>query len=221
MKAMILAAGRGERLKPLTDHTPKPMLPVAGKPLIAHQLGWLRAAGITEVVINLHHLGEQIQAFCGDGEQFGVSIRYSHEETLLETAGGIVNALPLLGSAPFVLLNGDIFTDFAFASLPDTPPSWADLHIVLTPTPAYRDHGDFEWRDGRITRRGDDYVYCGIAVINPDWLAPLAAQPASLQQPLFDAVANGRVSAQVWNGEWTDIGTPAQLKAINARLSEP
>ena len=118
MKAMILAAGRGERLKPLTDQTPKPMLEVGGKPLIAHQIAWLSAAGINEIVINLHHLGDQIESFCGDGTQFGVSIRYSREAVLLETAGGIVNALPLLGERPFVLLNGDVFTDFPFGQLP-------------------------------------------------------------------------------------------------------
>lgn len=221
MRAMILAAGRGERLRPLTDQTPKPLLPVAGKPLIAHQLQWLQTAGISEVVINLHHLGEQIEAFCGDGAAFGVAIRYSHEDILLETAGGIVNALPLLGDDPFVLLNGDVFTNFAFASLPARPPAWADLHIVLTPTPDYRKHGDFEFADGRVTRRGEAFVYCGIAVIDPRWLASLSAQPASLQQPLFDAVARGRVSAQIWNGDWTDIGTPAQLQAINARPAAP
>ena len=214
---MILAAGRGERLRPLTDRTPKPLIPVAGKPLIAHQLQWLQAAGITEVVINLHHLGAQIEAFCGDGRDFGVHIRYSREEVLLETAGGIANALPLLGSAPFLLLNGDVFTDFDFSHLPQRPPAWADLHAVLTPTPEYREHGDFECADGRITGRGETYVYCGIAVVDPAWLAHLPAEPHSLQQPLFEAVHRGRASAQIWTGDWIDIGTPAQLAEANAR----
>jgi len=216
---MILAAGRGERLRPLTDTTPKPLLSVGGEPLIAHQLRCLRSAGITEVVINVHHLGEQIQAFCGDGQHFGLTIAYSHEPVLLETAGGIVNALPLLGDAPFVLLNGDVFSDFTFNTLPAAPPDWADLHIVVTPTPAYRDHGDFECTNDRVTKRGEAYVYCGIAVIDPAWLGTLPTGPFSLQQPLFQAVASGRVSAQIWPGEWIDIGTPTQLRDINARLS--
>ena len=219
MKAMILAAGRGERLRPLTDHTPKPLLKVGGKPLIAHQLEWLHAAGIDEVVINLHHLGDQIEAFCGDGSTFGVAIRYSREPVLLETAGGIVNALPLLGNGPFVLLNGDIFTNFPLAELPQRPPPWADLHVVLTPTPSYRAHGDFEWADGRVTGRGERFVYCGIAVVNPQWLAALPARPSSLQQPLFEAVARGRVAGQIYHGRWIDIGTPDQLQAINAQLT--
>ena len=122
MKAMILAAGRGERLRPLTEHTPKPLVRVGGTPLIAHQLRWLASAGITEIVVNLHHLGEQIASFCGDGQQFGVAIQYSREEELLETAGGILNALPLLGDEPFVVLNGDVYTDFPFARLPAAPP---------------------------------------------------------------------------------------------------
>ncbi len=225
MKAMILAAGRGERLQPLTSHTPKPMIPVGGKPLIAHQLSWLKNANITEIVINLHHLGEKIETFCGDGSRFGVNIRYSREARLLDTAGGIANALPLLGEHPFVLLNGDVFTDFPFASLPERPPQWADVHLVLTPTPGYRSDGDFELADDRVIARGSTFVYCGIAVIDPRWIQALVdaspgaePTPLSLQQPLFRAVAAGRVSAQRWDGVWIDIGSPAQLRFINEQL---
>ena len=216
---MILAAGRGERLRPLTDQTPKPLLQVAGEPLIAHQLRWLATAGIREVVINLHHLGKQIQDYCGNGDLFGLAITYSHEDVLLETAGGIVNALPLLGEAPFLLLNGDIYTDFDFTSLPAAPPVATDIHLVLTPTPHYRTHGDFDWADGRVTQRGESYVYCGIAIVDPSWLKRLPTQPLSLQQPLFEAVAKSRVSGQLWHGTWTDIGTVAQLEEINERLA--
>jgi MurNAc alpha-1-phosphate uridylyltransferase len=217
MKAMILAAGRGERLKPLTDTTPKPMLKVGAEPLIAHQLRWLKVAGIAEVVINLHHLGEQIADFCGDGRQFGVNIEYSVEETLLETGGGIVNALPLLGEQPFLILNGDIYTDFSFADLPTKPPSWADLHLLLVPRPDFRDRGDFDYADGRVTARGEGFVYPGIAVLRPELFSGRRVEAFSLQQTLFKAVENGKASAQIWPGYWTDIGSHRQLQAVNER----
>lgn len=214
MKAMILAAGRGERLRPLTDSTPKPMLHVRGRPLLAHQLDWLVAAGFSEVVINLHHLGEQIEGHFGDGEDIGIRIRYSHESEPLETGGGIANALPLLGSKPFLVINGDIFTDFSFDQLEGIP-AWADMHLLLTPTPDFRERGDFDYADGKVTHRGNDYVYCGIAVMRPELFGGLAIEPFSAQRLLFDAVAGGRASAQVWSGYWTDIGSADQLKAVN------
>ena len=215
---MILAAGKGERLRPLTNTTPKPMLEVGTEPLIAHQLGWLKAAGITEVVINLHHLGEQIEAFCADGRKFGLNIRYSYEQALLETGGGIVNALPLLGDEPFMILNGDIFTDFAFATMPASPPQWADLHLVLTARPRFREHGDFDFADGRITARGDGFVYCGIALLRPELFSNMKVEPFSLQDTLFAAVQQGKASAQIWPGYWTDIGSHDQLQSVNTYL---
>jgi MurNAc alpha-1-phosphate uridylyltransferase len=215
MKAMILAAGKGERLLPLTNTTPKPMLRVGSRPLIAHQLGWLKQAGITDIVINLHHLGEQIEAFCGNGGAFGMHIDYSREDTLLETGGGIVKALPLLGTEPFMLLNGDIYTDFPFRDLPTSPPPWADLHLVLTPTPAFRERGDFNCANGRITARGDDYVYCCIAVLRPELFKGMPVAPFSLQRTLFQTVEDGTASAQIWNGYWTDIGSHDQLRTVN------
>ena len=187
---MILAAGRGERLRPLTDHTPKPMVEVRGRPLLAHQIEWLQAAGIRDLVINLHHLGEQIEAHFGDGSAFGVRIQYSREEELLETGGGIVNALPMLGDKPFLILNGDIFTDFPFSTL--TPiPDWADIHLVVTPTPDYRDQGDFEYASGRITASGNSYVYCGIAILRPAQFAGEAVAPFSLRDRFFEAIDGG------------------------------
>ena len=150
MKAMILAAGRGERLRPLTDRMPKPMIPIASEPLITHQIRWLQRAGVTEVVINLHHLGEQIQSHLGSGRDLGVSIRYSLEEELLDTGGGIVKALPLLGEAPFLLLNGDIWSNFRFVSLVDAMPETG--HVVLTPTPAHRKVSDFGLDGTRVWR---------------------------------------------------------------------
>ena len=144
MKAMILAAGRGERLRPLTDRVPKPLAEVGGEPLLAHQLRWLAAAGLRDVVINLHHLGQQIVEAFGDGTAHGVRIRYSEEPTLLETGGGIVNALPLLGDEPFVLLNGDIFTDFPLTRLLTRLAPGAGAHLLVTPRPPFREHGDFD-----------------------------------------------------------------------------
>ena len=214
MKAMILAAGRGERLKPLTDTTPKPLLPVRGRPLLIHQLEWLKAAGITDIVINLHHLGEQIVARIGDGSAFGVRIRYSRETELLETGGGVVKALPLLGSEPFLLLNGDIFTDFPLSEL-STLPGWADIHLLVTPTPAHRDRGDFEVKGGRVVARGQSYVYCGIALLRPGLFARDAPVPFSLAGHFFRAIERGTLSAQIWTGFWTDIGSPDQLARVN------
>jgi MurNAc alpha-1-phosphate uridylyltransferase len=220
VKAMILAAGKGERLRPLTERTPKPLLAVGPSPLIAHQLEWLRDAGVTEVVINLHHLGEQIEAFCGDGRNFGLTVHYSHEDTLLETGGGIVKALPLLGNAPFLVLNGDIYTEFPFSDLPSSPPEWADLHLLLAPTPAYRFHGDFNSEAHRITGRGDDFVYCGIGVLRSKLFADRRIEPFSLQHTLFQAVEQGRASAQIWDGYWIDIGGHDQLQTVNDHLRQ-
>lgn len=212
--AMILAAGRGERLRPLTDRVPKPLLLVRGQPLLAHQLGWLKAAGITNLVINLHHLGEQIEAYCGNGSVHGLQIQYSHEPTLLETGGGVQKALPLLGNEPFLLLNGDIFTSFNLSELSDIP-DWADVHLLLTPTPAFRTAGDFLYADGRVLERGGDHVYCGIAVLRPGLFQQRRAGAFSLRELFFEAAAAGRASAQLWCGDWTDIGSRDQLEAIN------
>ncbi|MEZ5560722.1 MAG: nucleotidyltransferase family protein [Pseudomonadales bacterium] len=221
MRAMILAAGRGERLRPLTDRMPKPLVEVAGRPLIEHQLSWLRRAGVDTVVINLHHLAAQIVAALGDGSRFGLQIIYSHEAELLETGGGIVKALPALGDAPFVLINGDIYTDFDLADLPAEPAPGCDAHLLLTPKPGFRAEGDFEAAAGRVTGRGDAYVYCGIAVLRPRLLAGRSECRFSLRDALFAAVERHAVSAQIWRGLWTDIGTLEQLQALRAQAGPP
>lgn len=217
MKAMILAAGRGERLRPLTDRLPKVLAPVAGEPLLAHQLRWLAAAGIRDVVINLHHLGQQIVDAVGDGAAYGVRISYSMEPELLETGGGIVKALPLLGSAPFLVLNGDIYTDFPLAELPQRPPPDALAHLLVTPKPDFRERGDFDVADGWIRGRGDGYVYCGIAVLDPAALTGYPDDHFSLREVFFALLERQALSARVWNGYWSDIGTQAQLEAVDAR----
>jgi MurNAc alpha-1-phosphate uridylyltransferase len=218
MKAMILAAGRGERLRPLTDRLPKPLAPVAGEPLLAHQLRWLARAGFRDVVINLHHLGAQIEAAFGDGRAFGVRIVYSREAERLETGGGIMNALPLLGPAPFLVLNGDIFTEFPLDSMPVVPPGGSNLHLLLTPRPARRATGDFEYAAGRVTSRGDTYVYPGISVLRPELFAGRPLAPFSLRDVMFEELAHGRLTAQLWDGFWIDIGTQDDLDALDARL---
>ncbi len=190
------------------------MLIVRGRPLLAHQLAWLTAAGITEVVINLHHLGEQIEDYFAEGAASGVNIRYSREAEPLETGGGIVKALPLLGDEPFLIVNGDIYTDFPLTDLVPLPP-WADMHLLLTPTPAFRKHGDFDYADGKVTGRGEGFVYCGIAIMRPELFSGLPVSRFSTQGMLFDAAANGRLSGQVWEGYWTDIGSEDQLNAAN------
>lgn len=214
MKAMILAAGRGERLRPLTDHTPKPLLAIAGQPLIVHQLRALARAGVRDIVVNLHHLGESIAAALGTGAEFGVRIDYSREAELLETGGGIVRALPLLGDAPFIVVAGDIWTDYPFARLLDGP--GRDLgHLVLVRTPAHRSDGDFGLEADRVTRGTDrPYTYAGISVLHPDLFigAPQGAFP--LRDLLFDAIRAGRLGGELWDGDWTDIGTPAQFESL-------
>ena len=150
MKAMILAAGEGRRMRPLTDVTPKPLLEVAGKPLIEHHIARLAAAGFTEIVVNVSHLGQQLVDFLGDGSQWQVAISISAEQTPLETAGGIIQALPHLGDAPFLLISGDVFTDYPFAQLRETAPAERGAHIVLVPNPAHHPEGDFLLSDCRV-----------------------------------------------------------------------
>ena len=217
MRAMILAAGRGERLRPLTERIPKAMAEVGGEPLLAHQLRWLAGVGVREVVINLHHLGQQIVDAFGDGRGYGVRITYSLEPRLLETGGGIVKALPLLGGEPFLLLNGDIYTDFPLATLPPALAAGARAHLVVTPRPSFRERGDFEVADGRVTARGQGYVYCGIALLDPAALRGRAAEPFSLRDVFFELIGQRALTAQIWPGYWTDIGTLAQLEEINKR----
>ena len=206
MKAMILAAGQGRRLAPLTDHTPKPLLPVAGEPLLIRQISQLSRAGYIDIVINLHHLAEQIETTLGDGSEFDVTIHYSHEQNLLETGGGIVNALPLLGDAPFVLLNGDICTDFNFDDLSTTLNEDTLGHLVVIKKPSNRDQGDFEVNGKRITKRGGNWVYCGIAVLDPMLFSDAPDGAFSLRDVYFSALAKNQLSAQIHTGQWTDIG---------------
>ena len=221
MRAMILAAGRGERLRPLTERMPKPMIPIAGEPLIVHQLRWLRRAGIEEVVVNLHHLGDQLARHVGNGSDIGVRVCYSREETLLGTGGGVRRALPLLGDDPFLVLNGDIWTNFPFRGLLAAAPEAA--HLVLTPRPAHRTRADFALVDGFARRHGgegDDLVFCGIAVLDPGVFAGTPEGPFDLAREIyFDAADEGRLTGELFEGTWFDIGSPDQLRAVR-RLTD-
>ena len=218
MKAMILAAGRGERMRPLTDRTPKPLLRVGGLCLIEYHLRALERAGIHEVVINLGHLGDQIEALLGDGQRYGLSIRYSHEgEHILDTGGGIHHALPLVGDEPFLVINGDVFTDFPFAGLPARPAALA--HLVLVANPGHHPHGDFSLENGQVQSEGTPrYTFSGIGVYRPELFADCDAGVFPLAPILRRAMASDQVSGELYGGLWCDVGTPERLGALAERL---
>ncbi|MDS4022108.1 MAG: nucleotidyltransferase family protein [Candidatus Competibacter sp.] len=221
MKAMILAAGRGERMRPLTDHTPKPLLPVAGRPLIVHHLEALRAAGIRELVINTGHLGERLPAALGDGGTWGMRIAWSREPPdALETGGGIFQALPLLGPEPFLVVNGDVWTDYPFARLPVTPAGLA--HLVLVGNPPHHPQGDFALAaDGRLAESGGvRLTFSGISVLRPELFAGCAPGRFPLGPLLRRAIAAGRASGERHDGSWRDIGTPQRLAELDRDLRE-
>lgn len=212
MKAMVLAAGRGERMRPLTDRVPKPLLPVAGKPLIVHHLEALARAGYDEVVVNLSWLGAQIRELLGDGGDFGLKIDYSDEAEALETAGGIRQALPLLGEQ-FVVVNADIFTDYDFSRLRGIESA---AHLVLVPNPAHNDGGDFALAETLVRNRGEPrFTFSGIACYRRELFAALEPGKRPLAPLLREAADAGRVSGELFAGSWTDIGTPERLRAID------
>ena len=216
MKAMILAAGRGERMRPLTDHTPKPLLLVAGKPIIEHTITQLVAAGFTEIVINHAHLGAQIEATLGNGQALGASICYSPEgEQGLETAGGIINALPLLGDEIFLVVNGDIATDFDFATLKNIPVDLA--HLVLVANPKHHPEGDFGLDDTGLVyeHAHEQYTFSGIGLYSPKLFHNLPAGSRKLGPLLRQAIAKQQISGQKFIGFWIDIGTPERLQDLN------
>ena len=215
MRAMILAAGRGERLRPLTDHTPKPLLIAAGKPLIEHQIDRLRQAGLTELVINLGWLGEQIEQALGDGHRHGLSIRYSREpQTALETAGGIRQALHLLGESAFMVVNADVLCDFPLARLRELEPDGL-AHLVMVDNPAHHPHGDFALVDGRLRLDGEPRLtYSGIGVFRPEMFRDLDPGVRPLRPVLEDAIMHDQVSAELHRGHWVDIGTPERLREL-------
>ncbi len=218
--AMILSAGRGERLRPLTDTTPKALLEVAGEPLIVHHLRALREAGVEDVIVNLSHLGEQIQDALGEGKEFGMRILYSPEPTpALETGGGIRQALPLLGPDPFWVVNADVCTDYRFAAPPLADGD--DAHLVLVDNPAHHPEGDFHHEDGRIREQsGMRLTFSGIGFYRPRLFEAYAPGRFPLAPLLQAAIRDGRVSGEYYHGLWSDIGTVERLAEAQATLRE-
>ncbi len=216
---MILAAGRGERMRPLTDHTPKPLLTVGGRHLIEYHIRALAAAGFRELVINHAHLGRQIEGALGNGRRFDVDIVYSPEpENALETGGGIFNALPLLGAGPFPVVNGDIWTDFDFTRLRREPEGLA--HLVLVDNPPHHPAGDFALRDGSLSRAtGQRLTFSGIGIYRPELFADCRPGAFPLGPLLRAAMDNNAVTGEHFHGAWTDVGTPERLAQLDARLS--
>jgi N-acetyl-alpha-D-muramate 1-phosphate uridylyltransferase len=212
---MILAAGRGERMRPMTDTTPKPLLEVRGQPLIERHVAGLARAGIVRIVINLAWLGSQIREYLGDGARYGVRIFYSEEQPrALETAGGIFRALPHLTPGPFAVVNGDIYTDFPFSSLELA--SDRDAHLVLVPNPVQHPLGDFGLEQGLALPEGASlYTFSGIAVYRREFFAGCTDGAYPLKPLLLRSMAAKRCSAQLYTGLWEDVGTPERLQALN------
>ena len=215
MKVMILAAGRGERMRPLTDFTPKPLLPVVGKTIVEHTIERLVACGFKEFVINHAYLGAQIEAYLGDGQRYGAIIQYSSEGELgLETAGGIINALPLLGEKPFMVVNGDIATDFPFEQLINQPKCLA--HLVLVSNPEHHASGDFGLSlNGQVLADADELcTFSGIGVYDPALFDDITPSSFKLGVLLRQAILKGQVTGQKYTGFWMDIGTPERLEEL-------
>lgn len=218
---MILAAGRGERMRPLTDHTPKSLLEVNGRSLISMTISSLAQAGVTDLVINLAHLGEKIAAALGDGAALGVRITYSRESEALETAGGIAYAMPLLGDAPFIAVNADVYSDYDFGELVQTARHLKTggplAHLVLVDNPPQHPHGDFALVDGRVQREGAaKFTFSGIGAYHPALFAGISrGSRARLADLLIAAMPAGHVSGEHYRGQWHDIGTPERLAAVD------
>jgi MurNAc alpha-1-phosphate uridylyltransferase len=224
MKVMLLAAGVGERMRPLTNHTPKPLLEVGEIPLIEHHIRRLAAFGLHELVINVSHLGQQIMDYCGDGQRWGVSISYSPEPCPLETAGGIIKALKLLGDSPFMVVNGDVWTDYPFERLlhqeVDANTNYA--HLVFVDNPAQHPLGDYAMdASGAVSLKDPNakgYTYAGFGVYSPRFFSAEPQRKLALRPLLDRAIQAGRVSGEYYAGEWVDVGTPRRLKILDQKI---
>jgi len=220
VKAMVMAAGRGERLRPLTDTLPKPLAPVAGKPLILYHLEALARAGVRDVVINLSWLGDLIKTALGDGHDYGVRIHYSEEGPVpLETAGGIFKALPLLGPEPFLVVNGDVWTDIDFSRL--ALDDAADARIVLVPNPSHNPRGDFALDGDAVLERDDarqSYTYSGVGMYRAEFFSGCSPGKFPLLPLLKRAIAARRLYGQLHRGEWFDIGSMERLRELDSRV---
>ena len=222
MKAMLLAAGRGERLRPLTDTVPKALVEAGGKPLIVWHLERLARAGIRDAVINIWHLGERIVERLGDGARFGLRLHYSRERERLETAGGIANALQLLGRAPFLLVNADVYCECDFARLMKVQLGDRLAHLVVVPNPSHRSKGDFSLADGRLgDAAAPRYTYAGVARVAPKLVQSVSpGEKGPLAPLLYDAAARGLLGGEVYEGLWQDVGTMERLAELERFLNE-
>jgi len=220
MKVMLLAAGRGERMRPLTDETPKALLPAGGRAVVEWLIDRLAAAGLRELVVNTAHLGWKIERALGDGARFGVRIEYSREAEALETAGGIATALPLLGPAPFIAVNADLHTDYPFARLRAALIENALAHLVLVANPQHHPDGDFALAAGMLANAGAPMLtFSGIGVYHPALFASVARGTSARLAPLLrEAAAHGRITGEHYRGRWRDIGTPERLATLDAEL---
>ena len=225
MKAMILAAGRGTRMAPLTDHCPKPLLPLAGKPLIQHHIEKLVAAGITDLVINHAWLGHMLEQEFGDGAALGARIQWSPEAVALETGGGIANALPLLGDQPFLLVNGDVWTDWNYASAAEVSLGSDLAHLWLVTNPDHNPNGDFVLHNGRVRNpqqadfaQAPRLTFSGLSLLHPALFNGCAAGAFPLAPLLRHAMDNDQVSGQQLSGRWVDVGTPQRLADLEQSL---
>lgn len=220
MRAMILAAGKGERLRPITDTCPKPLVKAGGKTLIEYHIESLQKAGINEIIINVSHLGEQIQAYLGNGRKWEVSIEYSVEPVIKEVGGGILQALPLLGEDAFIVVNGDIWTNYDFSQL--NKPQIGHAHLVLVENPEHNTKGDFAlMQDGYLTQdpQFPRLTYSGISVLHPQLFTDCEPGSAFRLRPLLEkAMSLNALTGEYFNGKWTDVGTIARLDALNAEL---
>ena len=219
--AIILAAGEGRRMRPLTDTRPKPLIKVGEKSLLERHIEGLAATGFTEIVVNASYFASQIVDFCHD-RQFGdARVTVVVEETPLETAGGIVNALPLLGECPFAVVNGDVYTEFPFARLQALDLQDDLAHLVMVPNPVQHPTGDFVLEQGRLLARGEPRVtYAGLSVMSPELFEGIKPGKAALRPLLDKAITEARLSGQLWSGRWSDVGTPARLRELENKLNQ-
>ena len=221
MKAMILAAGRGSRMQPLTDHTPKPLLEVGGKPLIVWQIEKLRTAGFQDIIINIAWLGDQIPETLGDGAKFGVNLHFSDEQQdkALETAGGIIKALPLLGNEPFLVTNGDVWCDYNYTNI--NPINKNNLaHIILVRNPEHHSEGDFSLQQNHVSQHGKNKnTFSGIGYYHPELFKNLGQGNRPLGPLLRETMDSNKVSGELFDGDWRDIGTPERLDKLNKSLT--
>ena len=225
MKAMILAAGLGNRMRPLTLYKPKPLLEVGGKPLIVWHIKKLKEIGVTEIVINSAWLADVLIGALGDGSQFGVQIRWTREDEGLETAGGIINALPLLGTEPFILVNGDVWTTFDFTSLLEVKLENDLAHLVFVSNPEQHPNGDFTLAEGRSytfdqNKQGENLTFSGVSVIHPKMFDGLENGKRPLAPLLKNAMLDGKISAEKMQAAWVDVGTPERLSDLDLQIRQ-